>query len=60
MVTRRFFIIIRDRFVTRSCDKDYMHNNVTIPAGTSILVPVHHLGRDPDFWDEPDKFDPDR
>ncbi|XP_077528049.1 cytochrome P450 3A41-like [Haemaphysalis longicornis] len=47
-------------FVTRSCDKDYMHNNVTIPAGTSILVPVHHLGRDPDFWDEPDKFDPDR
>ncbi|XP_077525963.1 cytochrome P450 3A8-like isoform X1 [Haemaphysalis longicornis] len=47
-------------FTTRKCAQDYMHNGVTIPAGVSVLIPNYHMSHDPAYWDEPDKFDPDR
>lgn len=47
-------------FTTRMCGQDYVHNDVTIPAGVSILIPNYHMSHDPAHWDEPDKFDPDR
>ncbi|KAL1438417.1 hypothetical protein MTO96_048031 [Rhipicephalus appendiculatus] len=31
-----------------------------IPAGTSVLIPSYHMSHDPTFWEEPEKFDPDR
>jgi cytochrome P450 len=32
----------------------------TIPAGAEIFVPVYLLHRHPDFWTDPERFDPDR
>ncbi|PWU48363.1 cytochrome P450 [Micromonospora globispora] len=31
-----------------------------VPAGTDVLVCPYTLHRHPDFWDEPDRFDPTR
>lgn len=35
-------------------------NDVTIPKGTAITVPVYALQRDPTLWSEPDAFKPER
>ncbi|XP_042264058.1 cytochrome P450 3A27-like [Thunnus maccoyii] len=35
-------------------------NGVTIPKGTTIMVPVYTLHRDPALWPEPDAFKPER
>ncbi|XP_044261131.1 cytochrome P450 4C1-like isoform X1 [Tribolium madens] len=31
-----------------------------IPTGSFVLVPIGHIGKKPEFWKEPNKFDPDR
>ena len=31
-----------------------------IPAPTNILMPVYQMHRDPDIWDNPEEFDPER
>lgn len=31
-----------------------------LPAGSIILISIRNIHRHPDFWDEPDRFDPDR
>lgn len=31
-----------------------------VPAGADVLICPYTLHRHPDFWDEPDRFDPDR
>lgn len=33
---------------------------VTIPAGCGVDVPIHNIMHDPEFFDDPDKFRPDR
>ncbi|KAK1580583.1 cytochrome P450, partial [Colletotrichum navitas] len=36
-------------------------DGVSVPPGTMLAVPVHHIGRDPElFPDDPDKFNPHR
>uniref|UniRef100_UPI0037E8D2E6 cytochrome P450 3A40-like n=1 Tax=Semicossyphus pulcher TaxID=241346 RepID=UPI0037E8D2E6 len=35
-------------------------NGVTIPKGTTIMIPVYPLQRDPALWPEPDTFKPER
>ena len=46
--------------VNRKCFEDYDLNGIHIPAGTEILIPVYSLHHDPDAWEEPEKFDPER
>ncbi|XP_028173337.1 cytochrome P450 4C1-like [Ostrinia furnacalis] len=44
----------------RSVTEDIVIKSGTIPAGSSLTIPIYHLHRDPRFWENPDAFDPDR
>ena len=46
--------------VNRECVSDYKFNDIYIPAGLQVIIPVYFLHRDPDVWPNPEKFDPER
>ena len=46
--------------VNRECCENYDLNGIHIPAGTEILIPIYVLHHDPDAWQNPEKFDPER
>lgn len=48
--------------VTRVCGKPYTFKDskVTIEKGVSVVVPLVALGRDPDYHQDPELFDPER
>ena len=46
--------------VNRECSEDYDLNGIHIPAGIEIIIPIYSLHRDPDAWEDPEKFDPER
>lgn len=59
--TLRVFAIIPN--VSRVTDHDVVIkecNDLFIPKGTEILVPMYLINRDPDIWENPSKFDPMR
>ena len=47
-------------FPTRQCAEDYDLNGIHIPAGTEVVIPIYALHHDPDAWQDPEKFDPER
>jgi hypothetical protein len=53
-------------FLDRISCSDYQlpaangNGTVTLPAGTSVYIPVLALHHDPTYYPEPEKFDPDR
>ncbi|KAI8786628.1 cytochrome P450 3A7 [Biomphalaria glabrata] len=47
-------------FLDRQCVESIDINGVHIPKGMVVLIPVYAIHNDPNFWPEPEKFDPER
>ncbi|CAG2118589.1 unnamed protein product [Medioppia subpectinata] len=47
-------------FVSRECLQDYKYKDITIPKGAGVQIATHYLHHDPDYWPEPEVFDPER
>ncbi|KAH9365453.1 hypothetical protein HPB48_008905 [Haemaphysalis longicornis] len=48
------------RFTTRRASRDYHYKDMVIPKGVSIMACMHQIHKDPNLWDRPDEFDPER
>ncbi|XP_023312244.1 probable cytochrome P450 6a14 [Anoplophora glabripennis] len=48
--------------ITWVCTKDYIFKNsdVTVDKGTPLMISVTGLHHDPEYWPDPDRWDPDR
>jgi cytochrome P450 len=45
----------------RITNKDVtLHNGIVLPKGTLVNLDIYSLHRNPDYWAEPEKFDPER
>ncbi|GBN26629.1 Cytochrome P450 3A21 [Araneus ventricosus] len=47
-------------FTNRYALEDVQYGDIHIPKGTLIQAPVYLMHHDPDFWSEPEIFDPER
>eukprot|EP01038_Epipyxis_sp_PR26KG_P012460 gene12460-16713_t len=58
--TLRLFAIIPN--ITRSCAEDVHIEecNITIPKGVDVMIPMFLINRDPDLWNNPNEFLPER
>ncbi|KAH6943281.1 hypothetical protein HPB50_018410 [Hyalomma asiaticum] len=48
------------RFVTRKAREDFEYNGIKFQAGTAFMISQYHLQRDPQYWPNPEEFDPER
>ncbi|CAM8933793.1 unnamed protein product [Rhodiola kirilowii] len=46
--------------IPRVSTQDVVVNGYTIPARTRVLINIWAIGTDPELWEEPDKFQPER
>ncbi|CAG9860123.1 unnamed protein product [Phyllotreta striolata] len=48
--------------LSRACNKPYRipGSDVVIEPGTEVMIPLYGLHRDPEYYPDPDKFDPER
>lgn len=50
------------RSLYRGCTKEYRipDSDVTIEEGTLVLIPIHAIQMDPEIFQDPETFDPER
>ena len=46
--------------VNRHCMRETVVKGLRIPKDTAVLIPTYSIHRDPEFWPNPSKFDPQR
>ena len=46
--------------LVRECAKEYKYGKITIPSGCPIMMATPLLHKDPEYWKDPEKFDPMR
>ncbi|KAJ8675053.1 hypothetical protein QAD02_010839 [Eretmocerus hayati] len=46
--------------IGRKMVEDLRFKNFMAPKGSHLVMHINHVHRDPEFWPEPEKFDPDR
>ena len=46
--------------ISRRCLVTTKISGVTIPKGADVVVPMSILHNNPEYWPDPDKFDPER
>ncbi|KAL7292865.1 hypothetical protein TKK_0013539 [Trichogramma kaykai] len=46
--------------MTRTITEDLQLKDFLVPAGTEVIFHLYDTHRDPNFWEDPDKFDPER
>lgn len=46
--------------IARRVLEEYQLGPYTVPPGSTIIMSIYYVQRDPRFWDDPEKFDPDR
>ncbi|XP_046964447.1 cytochrome P450 4C1-like [Vanessa cardui] len=44
----------------RTINEDISISSYTIPAGSALVIPIYHIQRDPNLWNDPESFDPER
>ena len=53
-------------FLDRACTRDWKfpdssgHSNVTLPRGIATYIPVYGIHHDPQYYPDPERFDPER
>ncbi|RWS21725.1 Cytochrome P450 3A24-like protein, partial [Leptotrombidium deliense] len=47
-------------FISRVAEADVKYKNMTIPKGIPVMSPAYNIHYDPQFWENPTKFDPFR
>ncbi|KAI8793604.1 G-protein coupled receptor C02B8.5 [Biomphalaria glabrata] len=46
--------------LTRECSKPTKLFHLNLPSKTAVIIPVYNLQRDPEFWKNPNEFNPER
>ena len=46
--------------INRYCTKTTVIKGVTIPKGVAVVVPIYTIHHSELYWEDPEKFDPDR
>ncbi|KAG5305990.1 CP4C1 protein, partial [Acromyrmex insinuator] len=47
-------------FISRICEEDVKLQSYLVPAGTNLVIDINGVHKDPNFWPNPEVFDPDR
>lgn len=48
------------RFTNRYASEDVQYGDLKIPKDVIVQAPVYTIHHDPEFWSDPETFDPDR